>query len=257
MSTTPAPVAQVTTSVASTSIVKDISGYVKLHEKLILTLVIVVALIFGVNRGLSYLASRDQLVANKATVVLQAQVDANTKAAADAKQTLAQYAQLVQQLAASNTSIAASQQQRTTATVAQQAADKSLPPSSLAARWTTLAGASPDAVQPAQQGFTVTSDAAIQTVQQLETIPTLQQNLAGATQIEANQVKQIDAQNGVVTSLTNQVTGLQSQATDQTKACTAQVTALKAEERKSKLHWFLIGYVAGFVTRDLIPLPVK
>lgn len=233
-------------------VASEISNYLKLHERLII-IVLSVVLLWGLySKGVAYLASRDQLASNKAVTVLQAQVDVNAKEAEDAKQTLLEYQQLAQQLIASNKAVQAAQQQRAVETQKQQAVDKTLPPPALAARWTSLLNVSPETVQPSTVGYSVTPDTAVSTVVQLESIPQLKADLQGAQTIEDNQGKQIDGQGILVTSLNTQIEGLNKQVIDQNNACIAQVTLVKAQARKSKLRWFIIGYVAGFITREII-----
>lgn len=45
------------------------------------------------------------------------------------------------------------------------------------------------------------------------------------------------------------ITAEQTKNGDQIKACDATIATVKAEARKSKIKWFLIGYVSGFLTR--------
>lgn len=252
MATTPVTPAAQPAATTSTSILKEISSAVKLHERLIIVIISAILLFVCYIKGVTYLASRDQLNANKATAVLQAQADANAKEATDAKQMQLAYQQLAQQLAGKNQVVIAAQQQRDVDTVKQQTADKTLPPPELAARWTTLIGASPEAVQPSGSGYAATPAAATQTVIQLEAVPQLQADLAGEKQIAANESQQLNSQGSVVDTLNTQINGLNLQITDQGKACTAQVAAVKAQARKSKLHWFEIGFGLGFIAREAI-----
>lgn len=229
-----------------------ISSYIKAHERLIVILVLAGLSFVIYSKGVAYLVSRDQLAASKATQVLQAQAEINAKEATDAKQTLLQYQQLAQQLIASNQAIALAQQKLAVDTQKQQAVDKTLPPAALAARWTDLVKVSPETVQPSKEGYTVSQDTAQQTVSQLEAVPQLQTSITDWKQINSNDNKQIAGQDGVINSLHNQVDGLNKQITDADKACQAQITVVKAEARKSKLRWFIGGFVAGFISRQLI-----
>jgi hypothetical protein len=50
----------------------------------------------------------------------------------------------------------------------------------------------------------------------------------------------------VISSQTKEISGLNLAAVDQAKACTAQISAVKADARKSKWRWFKLGYILGF-----------
>lgn len=234
----------------TTSETSVISSYVKDHERLIITIVVALVLVFGYSKGINYFAARDQINSNKDNIVLQAQVDANKQSAAQSQQIVTQYQQLASQLVAANRQISTAQAQRAQATQQQQTVDKNLPPVELAQRWAVLTKTDSAGVQISGNGYQVSANTAVQTVVQLETIPQLQGDLVGEQSIAVNQSKQIDGLNGVVTSLHTQVEGLNTQIVDQTKACTDEIKTVKAEARKSKLKW----YVAGLVTRGAIKL---
>ena len=223
----------------------------KPYEGLVIILAIVLivgslAAVFG------YQAYRDEKAADRASTALQTQVDANAKQALSNRQAIAEYADLTKQLLASNLAIRAAQKQSAVTTQKQQAVDQTLPPPELAARWTTLIQASPEAVQPSTGGYTASQAAAVSTVTQLEKIPELQSDISGDETIIANDNKQITDQGGVVTALQSQITGLNVQIADQTTATAAQIKLINAQNRKSKLRWFGIGFVAGFVAREII-----
>lgn len=242
---------------ANTPIQTDINtatSYLKTHERLIVTIIVALVITLGYYKAISYLAARDQINSNKEQVVLQAQVEANKQSAAQSQQIALQYQQLAAQLVAANIQIAAAQAQRAKATLQQQTVDRNLPPSQLADRWTTLTKSSPNSVQPNAGGYQVSPASATETVVQLETISQLQGDLAGQQTVAANESKQIDGLNGVVVSQQTQIVGLGVQIQDQTKVCAAQITTIKAQNRKSKFKWFVTGYVGGLLTRGAIKL---
>lgn len=250
MSTTPVPIATAKPPVAPV-VPGVISTFLKAHETLIIILVVAVVLFFGYSKAITYLSSHDALVNNKAQITLQAQIDANKQSADTTAQVVLQYKDLVEKLIASNTQIAAAQQQRAQITQQQQVVDKTLPPPELAARWNTLLNM-PAGVVPSVSGYTATGDAAVATVQQLERIPQLSGDLEGQGTVLINDGKQIDALTAINAAQTSQIAGLGTQIQDQTKACVAQVASAKAAARKSKWHWFIGGFITGFVTRQII-----
>jgi DNA repair exonuclease SbcCD ATPase subunit len=75
-------------------------------------------------------------------------------------------------------------------------------------------------------------------------LATTQADLAKETTIAGN------AQADLATAKTA-ISAEQAKNTDQVKACAAEVATVKAEARKGKMKWFVIGYVSGFLTRVL------
>jgi hypothetical protein len=93
----------------------------------------------------------------------------------------------------------------------------------------------------------------------LEKVPVLTTELANETaqkqnddQIIVNQNKSIFDLGTTIGDLHNQVAGKDLLIADNTKQCTDEKNVMKAQFRKSKRRWFVIGYVAGFVSRQAI-----
>jgi hypothetical protein len=110
-------------------------------------------------------------------------------------------------------------------------------------------------VTTASNGYAVTDDAALATVDQLEQVPVLTQNLKDETTTAANLQKDVDDANTLISTGKVTVAGLQLQLQDQDKACSTQVTALQGQLKKQKLQgivsrakWFLAGFATGFIT---------
>lgn len=224
-----------------------VSTFLKAHERIILVIIIGV-LFWGLSsKVLGYLASHDQTVATKAQAVLQSQLQANQEALTAEKQQTDRYAQLASQIAQSNQTIKAASQQRQLATQQQVKTDSTFQPADLAARWNLLTKTDSSSIMPGAADYTVTPSMALTTVQDLETIPQLTADLAGEKQTVQNQTQLVTSLASVNTSLTAQVTGLNQTVTDETKACIAQVNLVKVEARKSKLKWFGVGFVSGYI----------
>ena len=247
----------------TTSLWSEISNHIKLHHD-ILKLVIVAVLIWTLSGKAETLwANHEQKVFDAKSAVLRSQADANAQQAATNAQIAgqnaalaAQYKDLATQVLAENTKLEQANAALVAATKKQQQQDSTLPPAGLAARWETLAQLPVTAVTPNTDGtFGVTGAAALQTVSQLELVPELQSELNN-DQIEiTNDKKQLASQTEVVNGLNQQVgglqtevTGLQTQNAEEVKVCAAQVADVKAKAAKSKRKWFVIGYVAGFVS---------
>jgi hypothetical protein len=81
----------------------------------------------------------------------------------------------------------------------------------------------------------------------LESVPVLTANLADETKVAGNYQAELEKSDLLTADLNIQVTGLNTQLTAQTKACVAQVTAVKAEGKKNSVKWFKRGFLVGFV----------
>ena len=99
----------------------------------------------------------------------------------------------------------------------------------------------------------MTPAGAVATVQALETIPVLKSQLDNETTLKTNDDQLIGQQNKSIFDLTTQVGGLQKLNADDAKQCTDQIAVVKADAAKSKRRWFIIGYVAGFLSRQFLP----
>jgi hypothetical protein len=235
-----------------------ISSFLKSHERL---LIIVGCLLVGLHfygRVISAWESHDQRADTLAHAALQANIaTANQQADVNAK-AAAQYQQLAVQLAESNKALALSQAARNTATQTQQNTDRTLPPNELALRWTSLLHLDPATVQvePGGKGvpdaLVITPAGAVETVVQLESVPTLQANLKDEQSIVANTRTQINTLSDLNGGLNKQIDALNIVNASEIKACTDDKNLLKAQARKSKLHWFLGGFVTGFIARQVI-----
>ena len=225
-------------------------NWLRHHERLLIIVVSSVFLSFSGIRLINYLEHRDQKIYDKDLAVLQAQVDKNTAIAQQNAALAQQYAALAQQVLAENTKLEQAIASRDVATRVQQSKDQALPPSDLSVRWELLVGLPLGSVRPATGDlFTVTDFGARQTVSALEEVPRLQSDLNDVRAEAANKDRQIAALDNVAIGLHTQVDGLGKQIVDQTVACKAEVTLVKAKVRKSKLRYFGAGYIAGLLTR--------
>ncbi len=229
-----------------TSDVVRVESWLKQHERLIIIFMVLIFSFFVLDKGLSVVASWEQHKATQAEKVLDAQKAKNDADLATAKGMLSDYQT---QLAADTKEIAAlttAQASRDKVVVVQQKADAAMPPSQLATRWQGLVGDS--GVVPVATGYTVSDSAALTTVQNLEQVPVLKADLADEQSKTAALQKDVASANDLIGQGKLVVNGLQLQLTDKDKACTAELNAEKAKARKSKLKWFGIGYVTGFIS---------
>jgi len=218
------------------STISSLSAYVKLHERLI-GLVLAAAVIWGVSGKIeSVVAKHDKSQETQAQIVANAQQSKDAALATQAAQQAEQYKELSDKVAAQNAALV-------TALVKQQHTDASLPPSDLIARWNTLVP---------QAGATVTSTGvalpeagAVATVQQLESVPVLTQQLANTNSLLGASQKQ-------VVTLDQEVSGLNLQLVDNQKVCTEELKVQADQYKKSRWHWFWAGMAAGFLGRSAL-----
>jgi hypothetical protein len=100
--------------------------------------------------------------------------------------------------------------------------------------------------------MTVNTPGVSATVQQLEVVPVLRTQFENERTQYENAQKLLALSNNETTTLISEVTGLRTQIVDDTKVCTAQIAVVKAEALRSKRRWFIVGYVAGFLSRQYI-----
>ena len=218
------------------STISSLSAYVKLHERLI-GLVLAAAVIWGVSGKIeSVVAKHDKSQETQAQIVANAQQSKDAALATQAAQQAEQYKELSDKVAAQNDALV-------TALVKQQHTDASLPPNDLIARWNTLVP---------QAGATVTSTGvalpeagAVATVQQLESVPVLTQQLANTNSLLGASQKQ-------VVTLDQEVSGLNLQLVDNQKVCTEELKVQADQYKKSRWHWFWAGMAAGFLGRSAL-----
>jgi septal ring factor EnvC (AmiA/AmiB activator) len=230
-----------TTTIATTS-------WLKTHERLIIVALFLLAGYFGLNHYLNNAAAASETRAKTAEAALVSQQTQNTQLAAQSASVLAQYQAMVTALSAQNSSLAAAAASRQVSVVAQQKTDATLPVADLANRLKTLGNAPEGSVSTLGNQIDLTSPGAVAITQTLETIPALTSDLKDTqAALGATQAAQAKADE-VIADQTKQITGLNLASVDQTKACTAQVAAVKAEGRKNSMKWFKRGFGLGFLS---------
>src|SRR5271170_2591865 len=223
------------------------------HERLIIVVVLAVGLWFGYGKYAQIRLDHDNAVLAQAKVVADAQATANAQLAAQVAADKASLQVLTDKLSAQN-------QQLTNANVALAAAlsqrqktDAALPVPDLVNRWAQLApGTNFTGAVGSGNNVTVTPSNALATVQQLEKVPVLTQQLTNETTEKTNDDQLLASANKSIFDLNNQVAGATKLDTDHQAQCVEQIKVVKDEARKSKRKWFVIGYVAGFLSRQFI-----
>jgi len=220
-------------------------SWLKQHEKIVILFLILAVGAFGISKFFDVDAARkdakyvaaEQIVAND---------QKNSAAAATATaQMQSQYTALVQALATQNAALSASIAQRTASQKAQVVQDSTLPLPGLAARWNQLLPTVTPTVTPT--GVILNEQGVRDTVSQLELVPALEGNLADETKIAYGYQQEAEKADALVNVQNSQIAGLNTQIADSTKACTAQVAAVKAEGHKNSVKWFKRGFGLGFI----------
>jgi hypothetical protein len=138
----------------------------------------------------------------------------------------------------------------------QQQTDATLDAVSAASRLATQTGAKPGEVTVAEDNVILDLPITRNIVASLDSLATIEADLQDTK-------NELTAQTGLTadanTKLADADKVIASQTTqlaDSTKACQAQISAVKAEARKSKFHWFIGGYIAGFVSAKILKIGV-
>ncbi len=237
--TTPSPAVAPTPSKAAAA-----SAIVVNHHPIIILLVICALVWFLAGKVETAWSNHEARVFTAQNAQLAAQAQANNQqavanAALAEKNAMiaAQYEAMVKQYQQDLASIQA-------ATKKQQAIDKTLSPDDLATHWDALIK-SASGVHPVTGGYQVNQDAAVATVQALDSIPGLDTEVANDEKLLAQQDGLTTGLNEQITGLQTQVTGLQTQNAEEIKTCQAdinkQVSALKAQQHKKSLKYLLFG----------------
>ena len=231
--------------------IATISTYVKAHERLVLAGIAAVLLWFAVGHVESIIAAHDNANLTQAKVVAQSQADKTAALAAQVEQQSAQYQALATKLDAQNAALVAANTQLATALAQRQKTDATLPPSGLAERWHQLVPQVTTSDVSAGQ-MTVNTPGVSATVQQLEQVPVLTAQVANQSKELGNAQNLLTASNRQVTTLNTDVGSLRVQLSDNAKVCDARVKVESDKVHKARRRWFVIGYVAGFLSRQYI-----
>ena len=203
------------------------------HERLLIVAILAITGWHFYSKGVDAWVSHESGKAQQAAVVVKTD-DAATKA---------MQAQLtaLQATVATQTAIIAKQiATRNQVTVAQQATDKTLPPAELAQRWQTLLHIANGIDPVTGQQFTVTQDAAVQTVVSLEEVPTLTANVASLQTELNNDTTIINKQQELISDQAKELV-------DEKKSHVADVNEEKAKTKKAFVRGLKVGAVVGFI----------
>lgn len=254
MSTTPINTHPVQSFITSTNIplppVQRAESWLKHHEKMILAIIGGLVLWFAIGKIDTLIANHDAANLQQAKVVAQVQQSKNDALTAQIASDKAAFDAQVAKLDVRDAQLQSLQVQLVTALAKQQHTDATLPPTELVARFNTLVPAAGASVVP--NGVMLPEQGAVATIQELENVPVLKQELTASQEQTSNVTILLGAETKQVTDRDSLISGLRLEAVDQTKVCTAQIAVVKAAARKSKRHWFIAGVVTGWIGRQLL-----
>jgi hypothetical protein len=238
MSTTPAsPITPISTQLS----------WLQNYERIVIVALVLLAGSWGLNHFLNNAAAKAETRANVAEQALATQKTADAQNAATVAQVTQQYAAIVQTLQAQNASLAQAVASRQASLVVQQKADATLALPDLANRLKTLGNAPDGSISVSGGQVVLTQPAAVTVTTTLEQVPVLQADVKDDQIAIGNYEKELGEADTLYKAQTTEITGLNLTITDQAKACTAQVAAVKAESRKKQMSWFKRGFGLGFI----------
>lgn len=235
-------------TVPVSTVVTESKTWLQKHTAIIATVLFLATAVFVTQKYFDYKVAND----GKASQAIQQQLDEqkiiNAQTLTQAQKTLDDYKTALDVYAKQNSALTAAIAARDKGVQQQQATNATLPPSALASRWATLIGAKAGEITAGSSGITVTEDAALTSVNMIEEVPVLTQDLKDKQTEITNLNTEVNKSELLVTQGQTLVDGLQAQLVDQSKACKIQVQTVTDSAKKSRLKWFGAGFVTGFVT---------
>lgn len=223
-------------------------SWLKAHERIIITALVLTAGSWFGDHWLNNVAAKDKQTATIAAEQLQVQQQKDNQIASEVTSLQQQYQAVVSELSQKDQQLDVAMTDRTSGLEQQQTEDKVMPLPELGSRWATLAGLAPSDISATAAGIAVTQTGALDTVDKLEQVPVLTQNLSDEKAVATNQAQELEKANTLIGGLNQQVSGLTLTVADDKKACTAEIASVKAADNKAKSRWFKFGFIGGFIT---------
>lgn len=230
--------------------IATISTYVKNHERLVLSVIAGLVLWFTIGKIDTLIANHDHANLQQAQVVAAVQQEKNEETAKLVAQQAADMKVLNDKVQAQNAALEQANLALVTALTKQQKIDATMSTPEVAQRWMQLVPAS--TVKPTPSGVTLDDASAHATVSELEKAPVLTKQLEASHEELTNAQLLLSVSGQQVTTLNTQVTGLQLKSVDDAKVCAAQIAVVKADARKSKRKWAVVGAITGFIMRQVV-----
>lgn len=228
----------------------SISTFLKHHETFLLIVLGFVLFWFVTGKVQDIIAAHDNANLQAATAVLNAQIDSDKKQAVLVAQQAADYKALSEKFQAQNDALARANTALSVKLSERQNTNNNLTLPDLLVRWQQLV---PPATLSITNGQATISDTgAHATVNELEKVPVLTEQLANEKTSNENNLTLLSASNKQVSTLNDSVTGLNKQIAAANGVCEEKIKTVKDAAAKSKRRWFVVGYIAGFISRQAI-----
>ncbi len=227
--------------------------FIKAHTGLIIGLAVI-----GViwHLGTKYEDSRGEKLIEANTLIqqqLQTQVIQNRVLTGQLADQQAEYNILAAKMLAQNAQIDAEMSAKSAELSKRQQLDATLPLDGLAIRWRSIENLMPTDVAIGGTGtLFVSGQAATKTVQDLEAVTPLHDEVVQSHQIQDNLTGQLTSLTSVNASQTNEIAGLNSQITLAEKSCQDRIGVVKAQQKKKSGFWFKVGVIAGSVLTGIV-----
>jgi hypothetical protein len=231
------------------SVIKNELTWAQKHEKLIIVFLVLLVLGLLGNKFLNYSAMQGQARLTALTSQVQQIKEQSAAAAAQSAIDRAQLLAMTDALQKQNAALAAAVQSDNALLRKQQSINNSLALPDLAKRWAQLAPLQPGDLSATNGQVLVTDSGARATVNELEKVPVLSDQLDKQKQITSNDEALLSKSQEVNADFSKQVGILNSQIAADQKQCQAQIAVEKEKARKSKRNWFIAGFISGLATR--------
>lgn len=220
-------------------------------KHVILAVIISITVLLGTYKIIAHYdrVDKDESDLAKAQVVADVQ-----KAQIQAKQTVVDNTDLqnkVNSLVASNQALTAGLASLQSKLDLQRKQDSNLSLSDLSTRWSVLTGVSGAEFVPNLTGVQVSSLAAHTTVNQLEELPVVKQELKDSQDNSSKKDDTLQSQQKVIVDITAELGTCKKTVVDSDNSCKAQITQIKADNRKHNLFFSVISFVLGFAIRHV------
>jgi uncharacterized protein YlxW (UPF0749 family) len=219
--------------------------FIKCHEKIVIAVLLILSVLYGYNKYLNHAAQTAHDANIMAQANLKQQQESNAKLAEVVAQAMQNYKEVSSKVDTESKKIDSALDTHKQTVVEQQKQDAIYPLPDLAARWNALLNTNGAVAQ----GPSIVTDEPTSraTVQNLELIPLLNDEVAGANKKLDGEKEKNTACQQANTSLQNNVEGLNKEIVDTKTACASAVKEVKADARKSKRNWFVRGLIIGGV----------
>jgi hypothetical protein len=226
--------------------------FIKAHEVLILGLAVIGVVWY---LGAKYEDSRgEKLIETNALIQqqLQTQVIQNQVLTGQLADQQAAYNILATKIVTQNAQIDAEMAAKQAQVTKQQQIDATLPLAGLAIRWRLIENLTPPDVIVADNNLSISGQAATKTVEDLEGVGPLHQEVLDDRRIQDNLTNQLTTLTSLSTSQTKEIEGLNLQITLAEKSCQDRIGLVKIQQRKRSGLWFKVGVVLGSVLTGIV-----